>query len=143
MNLTIENYNHKANIAVRYGDMDWFRHLNNAKYLTYLEEARVAYARDVLGWDCNLYHLNMIVANVSINYLRPILYNDTVVIYTRMAKIGSKSLTMEFLFVRENENNEIAAHAQVTLVCFDYNLGTTIPVSEEMKSRVEKFEAKI
>ena len=39
----ISNYKHKLKINVRFADLDAMQHVNNAAYLTYLEEARIDY----------------------------------------------------------------------------------------------------
>ena len=40
---------HRTTISVRWGDMDSFKHVNNAQYLRYLEEARVQWLAGIPG----------------------------------------------------------------------------------------------
>src|SRR5687768_10109022 len=56
---------HVQEVAFR--DLDAFGHVNNAVYLTYLENARVTYMREVLGVD-SLSALLVIVASVKIDF---------------------------------------------------------------------------
>ena len=39
----IKQFKHKLKINVRFADLDAMQHVNNAAYLTYLEEARIDY----------------------------------------------------------------------------------------------------
>ena len=41
--MNIKNFKHKTKIIVRFSDLDAMQHVNNATYLTYLEEARIDY----------------------------------------------------------------------------------------------------
>jgi YbgC/YbaW family acyl-CoA thioester hydrolase len=42
-------FRHTLDIPVRFADTDAMRHVNNAKYLTYCEIARIRYWTDVTG----------------------------------------------------------------------------------------------
>ena len=44
----MEGFRHVYPQEVAFRDLDVFGHVNNAVYLTYIENARLAYARDVL-----------------------------------------------------------------------------------------------
>jgi len=41
--MNIKNFKHKTKIIVRFSDLDAMQHVNNATYLTYLEETRIDY----------------------------------------------------------------------------------------------------
>src|SRR4051812_46662929 len=42
-------FSHRVDVAVRFADTDAMGHVNNAKYLTYCEIARIRYWTDVTG----------------------------------------------------------------------------------------------
>ena len=44
-------FTHEVEVQVRFADTDAMRHVNNAKYLTYCEIARLRYWTDVTGED--------------------------------------------------------------------------------------------
>ena len=58
-------------IGVRWRDMDSFGHVNNAKYVSYLEEARIRWLVGVPGLDMKGPVLPVVV-NTNVNYRRPI-----------------------------------------------------------------------
>ena len=47
----MQNFRFSFPVEVRFADLDALGHLNNAKYLTYAEQARILYVRQICGWD--------------------------------------------------------------------------------------------
>jgi acyl-CoA thioester hydrolase len=78
-------------IAIRWRDMDAYGHVNNAVYLTYLEDCRDAWAQSVLGsvsdtWD-------FVLAHVGIDYRSQLTQDDGEVLVTcRLAGYGRSSV---------------------------------------------------
>ncbi len=66
-------------IEVRYGDLDPQWHVNNARYLTFLEQGRMEYLRAMGLWDGeDFFNLGLIVADVHIAYLAPMFLGQKV-----------------------------------------------------------------
>ena len=128
-------------IEIRYGDLDPQGHVNNAKYLTYFEQARIYYLIQLglFNRDQSFMDVGVIVADVRITYLVPMHYADQVTIGVRTSKIGNKSLTME-QWVIDCETGEALAEGTVILVTFDYREHRTIPVPDEWREKITSFE---
>jgi acyl-CoA thioester hydrolase len=124
---------------VAFGDLDAFGHVNNAVYLTYLENARIGYMREVLGID-SLEDLLVIVAKVHIDFRSRASLGEVLEIGARVSRIGSKSFDLDHE-VRGPDTRLVAA-ASTTLVTFDYRGDTTMPVPDLWRERIESFEAK-
>ncbi len=101
--------------AVRYEDLDPNRHVNHAKYLTYLEECRLALRRTLdvalalpvsLGWA---------VGALSIEYRRAILYPATVRTETAPIQIGRTSFTLGYGIYDDLGLNAVASTRSVCL----------------------------
>jgi acyl-CoA thioester hydrolase len=61
---------------MRWGDMDAQGHINNAAYLDYLQEARVAF---LLSGSSVLHHLldsGVLVVNHQLEYVKPVIFSD-------------------------------------------------------------------
>ena len=140
MNSEIEKFRHKISVKVRFSDLDAMGHVNNASYLSYLEEARLAYYNHVLKMDADNLDFNAVIARIEIDYIDQIRLGDNVEVYTRTAKIGNKSSDVEHLVVVANNGKKIAAKALTKLVSFDYRKNISVPVSEEAKKTIEEFE---
>jgi acyl-CoA thioester hydrolase len=137
-------FKHKIKINVRFSDLDALRHVNNAAYLSYLEEARLAYFTDVLGLPKNSLNLGAIIARIEIDYLQPIVLGDELDILTRVSKIGNKSSDVEHFIIIKRENERIHAAAAFTkLVSFDYKKQQSVPISEKIKEKIRAFEGSL
>ena len=137
----LDKFRHQLDLKVRFMDLDALHHVNNARYLNFLEEARIAYSQDVLGLFRDIKQLNVLVARIEIDYLQPILFGDAVKIYTRVNKMGNKSFTFECLVCSVHDGKEkVAAKALQTLVTFDVQKQQTISIPEEIKEKIEHFE---
>jgi acyl-CoA thioester hydrolase len=138
----VGQFKHKIKIKVRFSDLDAMRHVNNATYLTYLEEARIAYFKDVLNMQKNDLDFGAVVARIDISYLQPVTLGEEIEVLTRVSKLGNKSSDVEhIIIVNRNGEKLTAAEALTKLVSYDYEklCSTVIPV--KVKERIKEFEA--
>jgi acyl-CoA thioester hydrolase len=105
---------HEKEIEIRWRDCDPYGHVNNAVFLTYLEEVRDEWLIGAVGDDA----LGYVVARVEIDYRRELTQrDDTVVARIELDSLGTSSVrTVEALLVG---NGEIAAEAKAVLVACD------------------------
>ncbi len=140
MNSTIDlkNFKHKMIINIRWSDMDAIGHVNNATYLTYLEEARICYLNDVITWDSKVD--GIILASVNINYKKPIYFNQKIEILTRCSKIGGKSFELEYVMI--NELSEIICDGKTVMVYYNYQSNNSEIIPDKFRSLLNTFENK-
>ncbi|NOX16744.1 MAG: acyl-CoA thioesterase [Chlorobi bacterium] len=135
-------FKHKISLKVRFSDLDAMRHVNNAAYLSYLEEGRIAYFNSVLKAPKNSLAFGAVVARVEIDYLNPIELGDDVEILTRVVSFGNKSSVVNHaIMIRRGDASIPAAFAVTKLVSFDYKSKKTVPIPENIKEIIMKFEA--
>jgi acyl-CoA thioester hydrolase len=121
---------------IRFRDIDVLGHVNNAVYLSYLEQTRIKYLTQ-LGLR-GAKPSTILVAN-EIDYLRPVLLEDSLEIKMRCEKIGSKSL----VFVYEMYVGEVlTARAKSTHVWFDAATNSTATVPDHAVGILEQFEGR-
>ena len=111
--------------TVRFRDVDAMGHVNNAVFLTYLEEARIAY---LLPFGAEVAH--MILARVEIDFRAPLRSGDEIEIGVRPAGVGTKSFELEYE-VRAGET--VSAEARTVIVSFDYESGRSVDVPESWR----------
>jgi len=127
-------------IEVRYGDLDPQGHVNNAKYLTYLEQARIAYIRRLGLWKSDSFlDVGIILAEVRITFQKPILYQNHIQVGVKITRLGNKSLTMEHQ-IEGIDHGEQFASASIVLVMYDYHQNATIPIPEDWRTTIQEFE---
>ena len=124
---------------VTFRDLDVFGHVNNAVYLTYIENARIRYLREVLGIE-SPEDLLVIVAKVHIDFLSRATLGETLDVGTRVSRIGTKSFDMDHEI--HGPDGRVVARAETTLVTFDYRGDSTMPVPELWRDRIETYEAR-
>ena len=128
-------------IEVRYGDLDPQGHVNNAKHLTYFEQARIHYMIELglFTRDQSFMQIGVIVADVHITYLQPIHFGQNIKVGVHAARLGSKSMTWEQNVIDGDTGRELA-RGEVIIVTYDYKDEKTIPVPQEWRERITAFE---
>lgn len=135
----MEGYRFVRPQEVAFRDLDVFGHVNNAVYLTYIENARIAYVQDVLGVQ-SLDGLLLIVASVKIDFRSRASLGDTLEVGARVPRVGTKSFDLQHEL--RGPDGRLVAEAQTTLVAFDYERDQTMPVPKEWRERIESYESR-
>ena len=126
---------------VRYGDLDPQGHVNNAKHLTFFEQARVAYMIELglFTKDQSFMKIGIIVADIHITYFEPIVFGQNIKVGVQTAKLGNKSMTWEQNIEDANTGKEFAK-GEVVVVTYDYDAEKTIPIPQEWREKIIEFE---
>lgn len=139
-NRDMDTFKFSVPIVVRYGDLDPQWHVNNARFLTFLEHARIAYLMKLGLFDGeNFFDFNLIVADIHISYRAPITIKQEIKVWLRTAKIGNKSLTFAYE-IRDNKSGQILATAESIMVTYDYRQQTSIPVPTQWRNAISALE---
>jgi len=119
---------------VRFRDCDPMGHVNNAVYLTYLEQTRFAHWRGLWGAGTGATHPDVpgvIMARAEIDYRVPAKYGDVLDIRLQVAAIGRTSFTYAYEIV--DATGRTVAQARTVQVMYDYASGQPVPVSERVR----------
>jgi acyl-CoA thioester hydrolase len=131
-------------IEVRFRDCDPLGHVNNAVYLTYLEQARLVQWRTLWPFG-GLRDMNdsergdgnvrdapgVILARAEIDYNRPARYGDLLEVRIGLAAIGRTSFTYEYEIV--DASGRIVARARTVQVFYDYGAGRPVPIPDDLR----------
>jgi acyl-CoA thioester hydrolase len=117
---------HEKRIEIRWRDQDAYGHVNNAVYLTFLEEVRDAWLARTLGEEGDLW--GYVVARVAIDFRRELKQDDGYVIARcELQSIGTSSVrTREGLVAGDGT---LAAEAEAVLVARDPDSGASRPLT--------------
>lgn len=134
-----ENFLFSSPIHIRWADIDALQHVNNAVYLSYFEQARIDYFREVVRWNWD--EVGMILASNTIHYLEPLFPRDKAAVHMRTSRLGNKSFEMEYLVVKQTSGGEkIITVASAVLVVYDYRNDRTIPLPTPYRDAILAFE---
>ncbi|HEU4740678.1 MAG TPA: thioesterase family protein [Meiothermus sp.] len=123
-------------IWVRYSDLDTFQHVNNAVYLSYLEEARTAYYQALRGLEPGLPEFKTLVARSELDYLRPILLGQQVEVRIRVSAVGNKSFRTVYEIYADGV---LAARAQTVQVWMSGEGSALVP--QAVRQAIRRLEA--
>ena len=120
-------------ITVRGYHEDRFGHVNNARYLEFLEDARWEHL-DERGLDTAFFKAQGIVpvvVRLSISYRRPASADDVLNITTEATSIGSRKIVFG-QEARLASPDKVCVEAEVTTVFLDEKTGRPVPLSDEI-----------
>jgi len=122
---------------VRFRDLDPMGHVNNAVFLTYLEQARVAFFSE-MGAATGLEEMNMIVARVEIDFRAPVRLGQEVEISVRASRFGTKSFDLDYEL---RVDGELVAEAKSIQVAYDYDGREAVPVPAHWREKLSAVPA--
>ncbi len=127
-----------TSVEVRWRDLDALGHVNNAVYLTYLEQSRVHYLRALGLVSGGVDDIGMIIAKVTCTYHSALSLGEQVTVRVRVAELGNTS----FLFVYrvEGEDGRLAATGSTVQVCYDYQAMKPVPVPPRWREIIAAYE---
>ncbi|MCX8958016.1 YbgC/FadM family acyl-CoA thioesterase [Erwinia psidii] len=126
-------------IKVRGYHLDVYQHVNNARYLEFLEEARWAWLErlETFSW-MQENRLAFVVVNININYRRPAVLGDVLDINSQMLELGGKSGVIAQT-VTLAPGGETVADARLTFVCIDLLTQKAQAIAGELKYRMTQL----
>ena len=127
-------------IEARYGDLDPQGHVNNAKFLTYMEQGRVFYLKQLNLWEGGSFlDIGIILADVQITFRKAIQFGDPIRVGVRISKVGNKSMTSEYC-IEDAQDESVCATGSSVLVAYDYRNNRSVPIPEEWRKAILQFE---
>jgi acyl-CoA thioester hydrolase len=125
---------HEKEIEIRWRDVDGYGHVNNAVFLTYLEEARDEWLERALGADGDA--CDYVIARVEVDFRRELrLADDRIVSRCSLHSLGTSSVrTREELVTLDGE---VAAEAEAVLVARDRETKRSRPLSEPERAALQ------
>ena len=127
-------------LKVRFRDLDALNHVNNAVYLTYLEETRIA-MMDAIGVSRLMTReKSWILARSEIDYRLPAVMGDVLRIEVHPGEIRNSSFDLRYRIVRDADGRLIA-EARSVQVCYDYVHGHPTRVPNEWRERLLAVDA--
>jgi acyl-CoA thioester hydrolase len=135
---SLDQFAHRLELPVRWGDMDAMGHVNNVKFFTFDESVRIAYFEELARADATFMKSHgMILAHIGADFIAQLHYPATLQAGLRVAKIGKSSLnTVAAMF----SEGKLIAVTKGVLVWFDYANQKTMPIPEHVREMIRKRE---
>jgi acyl-CoA thioester hydrolase len=132
----LEDFRYRLDLRVVFGDIDYYRHVNNVVYVRWMETARIDYCK--VAFDRPLgAKTNVILASQSFEYERQAQYDDRLVMGCRCSRLGTKSLDFTYELWRGDER---IGHGVSTQVAFDYATNASVRIPDEWRRAIAAYE---
>ncbi len=123
-----------AKISVRWRDLDAFRHVNNASYLTYLEEARLQWMSQIPALQYE--QATSVMAASVLNYRRPIQWPAEIHVQLYGKHLGQTSLSIGHRLLDASDNGVLYCDGHVVMVWIDPDTGKPAPLPKLIRSNL-------
>lgn len=133
-------FNHDVKVQVRFSDVDMLGHVSNTVYQSYYDYGKLKYIDAVLG-DIDWNDLCIVGASIKIDYIKPILMKTKILVKTRTAAIGNKSITFEHCITSRENTDEILSICKAVMVCYAPATKESMPIPDEWREKIEKYES--
>ena len=123
---------HEHPIQLRWSDPDTYGHVNHARALSLLEDARLAIAAEAPGVVPGR-QPDIILARLEVDYLRQLHYRvgERLCVRTWVTRVGTKSFTMRQELMQDDE---VAIRLDAVLVIFDITADASRPLTDEERA---------
>lgn len=119
-------------LPVRGYHLDGYNHVNNARYLEFLEEARWQYYDNLSREALQNADWAFVIVNINIDYKYPATLGDYLRVQTEVDRIGGTSMTFQQT-VYLNDTDTVVCEAKVTFVILDKKSGRPKAIEGELK----------
>ena len=125
---------------MRFNDLDVLGHVTNAVYQVYYSQAGVSYYEKVLAGSSHASDINFVMATITIDYFKSIMFNSQIAAQVRVSRLGHKSFEFIGQIIDVN-SGELYSQSRSQEVCFSRSLKATVPIPQEWRERILAYEA--
>ena len=127
---------------VVWGEMDAYGHVNNARFFTWFESARIEYLTRAGIWSqTEPQGVSVILARATCDYLVPVRFPAELVAHARVARIGTSSMLMEYA-VDDVKTGVRHGKGEGVVVTLEYPAYTKVPVPAHVREAVASIEGR-
>lgn len=134
----MKDYKVVVELEAQFRDCDPLGHVNNAVYLTYLENARIAYCMGPLGMT-DWKEIQFILARVECDYRSPALPGERLLVGARVTRLGGASFDMDYKIV-EKKGGRLIVEAKTVQVCYDYKANKVMRIPEKYREAARRLD---
>jgi acyl-CoA thioester hydrolase len=120
-------------ISLRWRDMDAYGHVNNAKYISYLEEARVRWMHGVTKGQRLGDGVSPVVANTNVNYRRSITWPGEIMVELFVERMGKSSMTIGHRITDVSDPSTLYSDGNVVVVWIDTATGKSAAIPDAVR----------
>lgn len=128
----------RVEIELRWSDQDLLGHVNNAKIMTLLEEARIRALEDLrrrANWEGTI---ETVVRTAHTEFIRPVVYTGETVVNVWISRLGNSSYVLQHELVQDGE---VCVTLEAVMVAFDSQTQTSTPIPAPLRVAFESIQS--
>lgn len=129
---------HTEIIPLRWGDIDMLGHVNNAKYFTYFEQARMSWFM-ASGLAKPFQDQGPVLVQTSATFLKPLIFPGDISVKVFLAQIGNSSFTTEYAISLQHKPDVCCAQGGAKIVWIDYQKQQSMPLPEPVRTQLAAY----
>ena len=138
----LSDFTYVTSIKTRFADMDIMNHVNNVTFFVYFEIVRLEYFDQVRLLDFKKEGIEgPAVVSQTCNYRAQVFHPSMLQAGARCSRMGTKSITIEYELYLEGTDT-LVADGSTVISWVDYKNGTSAPLPDELRTRIEEYEGR-
>jgi acyl-CoA thioester hydrolase len=133
---TPNEFAYRHRLSVRFRDCDAMGHVNHAVYLTYFEQGRLTFWRELTGAPSP--HTRVIIARAECDYRSPAHFGDELEVRVGVGGIGRSSFSLRYEIVHA-ATERVVATGKTVMVSYDYTAGASVPLPDATRELLEQL----
>lgn len=129
-------------VYVRYSETDASGHVNNISYFIYLEEARTKFFEAIGLSKEKRGDVHFVVASAKCDFIAQAYGSQRLTVTTRLARIGTKSFTLEHT-IKDAKTDHIIASGSAVIVCFNFQTQQSVTIPLPFRQALEKVHVSV
>ena len=119
-------------IKVRFYETDALGHVNNTVIPAWFETGRLP-VFELFTEQGNPYEISLIVANLNVDFVRPVYFGHTVTLKTYISRIGNSSFDVGSEVWQQGE---LCAKGTTILVNYDYKNERSVAIAQSIRDKL-------
>ncbi len=136
--IRLDDFGHVIEIQTRWSDLDALGHVNNTRFFTFDESARLDYFGELMRDDAQFWKGHgLILASIGADFLAQLHHPATVQVGFRIARLGRTSMhSVAGMFV----DGRAVAVTRGVIVWFDYQQQRPLPIPDAVRATIRARE---
>lgn len=124
-------------LKVHIGDVNYGGHVGYQIYLSYFQEARIAYLKEFGCTELDIHGCGMIISEANCKYKQELLYGEEIRVKCGIGQLKSKAFVMEYQI---EKGDDVCAVGSTTNLCYDYQKKKVVKLPSEFVTAIKEYE---
>ncbi|MEN9919054.1 MAG: hypothetical protein RL662_1490 [Bacteroidota bacterium] len=134
-----ESFKSIVPIQIRFNDIDALGHINNNVYLSYFDLGKIEYFENLKASYVSWTEGIVVIARVEMDFILPIFYKESIVVESKIIKIGNKSAIF-LQQIRNKDTNEIKCRCTSVIVTYNPVTMSGMPIPQVWRDSISHYE---